>query len=216
MAARYFADAGRTTLDVWSLLQDPRHEWRFGHTQVEVRSVAPDATYIADVTRLLAVLCLVPLLGGCTVETVGKAGVGVDAQGQLIGYLAVCDQHIDGATLYLQDTSAPATGGHEVTAGEWASDQPVTEMALWSLKSTTDGWTTTTPLTPLEADRTYSLYGWTRDNSGSALDVTFKPAQLKDLKPGEVYFFDHYDMDRNQEVFATSSPTEFLKAACRP
>ena len=174
------------------------------------------ASYIAAVTRLFAVLCAVPLLAGCTVETVGKAGIGVDARGRLIGYLAVCDQQIDGATLYFQDASAPATDGHEVTAGEWASDQPVTALAGWSLEGTTDGWTTTTPLTPPEASRTYSLYGWTHDNSGSALDVTFTPAQLKDLKPGEVYFFDHYDMDRNQEVFATRSPTEFRKAACRP
>jgi hypothetical protein len=147
---------------------------------------------------------------------VGKAGVGVDAQGRLIGYLAVCDQHIDGATLSFEQASANATDVTEVTAGKWASDQPVSVLAGWSLEGTTDGWTTISALMPLEANRTYSLHGWTRDNSGSALNVTFTPAQLQGLKPGEVYFYDHFDMDKNQDVFATRSPTEFRKAACRP
>ena len=161
-------------------------------------------------------LCAVPLLAGCTVEVVGKAGIGVDTQGGLVGYLAVCDQHVDGSTLYFRDASASASDATEVTVGEWSSDQSVTALAEWSMTGTSEGWATTTPLEPLDADRTYHLYGWTRDNSGSALDVTFSPAQLKDLKPGEVYFFDHYDMDRNQDVYATRSPTEFRKAACRP
>jgi hypothetical protein len=147
---------------------------------------------------------------------VGKAGVGVDAQGRLIGYLAVCDQHIDGATLSFEEVSANATDVNEVTAGKWASDQPVSVLAGWSLEGTTDGWTTISALMPLEANRTYSLHGWTLDNSGSALNVTFTPAQLQGLKPGEVYFYDHFDMDKNQDVFATRSPTEFRKAACRP
>lgn len=166
------------------------------------------------VTRLLGVLLAVPLLAGCTVEPVGKAGIGVDADGRLIGYIAVCDRHIDGATLYYDDGSA--TDSQEVTAGVRTSDQPVTALAGWSLAGHTSGWTTTTPLKALEADRTYSLYGWTHDNSGSAVDVTLTPAQLEDLKPGEVYFIDHYDVAQDRDVYAMRSPAEFRRAACRP
>ncbi len=68
----------------------------------------------------------------------------------------------------------------------------------------------------LEADRTYSLYGWTHDNSGSAVDVTLTPAQLEDLNPGEVYFIDHYDVAQNRDVYAMRSPAEFRRADCRP
>jgi hypothetical protein len=166
------------------------------------------------VTRLLGVLLAVPLLAGCTVEPVGKAGIGVDAEGGLIGYIAVCDKHIDGATLYYDEGSA--TDSQEVTAGVWTSDQPVTALAGWSLAGHTSGWTTTTPLKALEADRTYSLYGWTHHNSGSAVDVSLTPAQLEDLTPGKVYFIDHYDVAQNRDVYAMRSPAEFRKAACRP
>lgn len=146
----------------------------------------------------------------------GKAGIGVDPQGGLVGYLAVCDQHVDGATLYFRDASASTSEATEVTVGKWASDQPVTSRAEWSLTDTSVGWTTTTALKPLEADGTYRLYGWTRDNSGSAMDVAFTPAEVQDLKPGQVYFFDHYDLDRKEDIYVTRSPSEFRKAACRP
>ncbi|EAP99724.1 hypothetical protein JNB_06134 [Janibacter sp. HTCC2649] len=92
-------------------------------------------------------------------EAVGTAGIGVDSEGGLIGYLAVCDQRIDGATLYYDDGSAKTPEAREVKVGEWASAS---------------------------------------------------------LKPGEVYFFDHPDVDRNQDVYVTGSPDEFRKAACRP
>lgn len=46
-------------------------------------------------------------LSGCTVPVVGTTGIGVDASGRLVGYLSICEQHIDGVTLYISDPPQP-------------------------------------------------------------------------------------------------------------
>jgi hypothetical protein len=50
------------------------------------------------------------------------------------------------------------------------------------------GWTTTTSLKPLTAKRTYTLYGWTKDNSWSATSVSFTQTDRDRLTPGTVRY----------------------------
>lgn len=119
----------------------------------------------------------VALLSGCTVPVVGMAGVGLDANGELVGYLSVCEDHIDGATLYL-DSSNPE---RSVDAGIWEALAPVTRSARWSMTDPSDGWTALTRLTVLQPGREYTLYGWTNDNSAATTSVTFTLEEVQDL-----------------------------------
>ena len=73
-------------------------------------------------TRLFVTLCAIAALSGCTVPVVGSAGIGVDQEGRPVGYLAVCDEHIDGATLYSEDPAAASAEERSVDGvgdGQW-------------------------------------------------------------------------------------------------
>ncbi|KAA1418201.1 hypothetical protein FE697_020430 [Mumia zhuanghuii] len=124
-------------------------------------------------------------LSACTVEPGGVAAIGVDASGQPVGYLLMCEGSVDGATLY-HDTSAEDDSS--VTDGTWAAPEPVTAAATWSLTAPTDGWVTEEPLAAMTEDMSYSLYGWSRDNDWSAAHHSFTLADLETLEPGEVAF----------------------------
>jgi hypothetical protein len=82
---------------------------------------------IADMRRALSVVvagAVVLLTAGCTVPGVAVSGIGVDTQGNPVGYLQVCQDHIDGATVYIDDT-------HKF--GNWESVPAATGFATWSL-----------------------------------------------------------------------------------
>lgn len=70
--------------------------------------------------------------------------------------------------------------------------------------------------TPLVADRTYSVYGWTKDNSFSTASLDFKGADLARLKPGEV-LVDSVAVDggRSKERAIAVSARGFQRAACQ-
>ena len=127
----------------------------------------------------VGVLALLPMFAsGCSVPMGGVAGIGVDSAGNPVGYLRVCQDHIDGATLY----PAVADGARS----RWAAGRPVTGFARWSLTAPADGWRTEAPWGRLEPGTTYDLYGWTRDNSSSTWHAAFTPEDLADLEPGQV------------------------------
>ena len=90
-------------------------------------------SYSPTVTRLLPALCAIAVLSGCTVPVVGSTGIGVDQEGRPVGYLAVCEENIDGATLYYDDPGASSAEDGTVDAGQWAADQSVTSASTWSL-----------------------------------------------------------------------------------
>lgn len=125
------------------------------------------------------------LLTSCTVPQGALSGVGVDSSGKLVGYLHVCHDSIDGATLYYDTSSTRATASTS-RAGSWVAAAPVTGTASWSLTSPAIAWTAVTPLEPLAQQREYTLYGWTNDNTSSAAEVTFTLAEVSNLAPGEV------------------------------
>jgi hypothetical protein len=155
---------------------------------------------------LVGVVCVgvaVALLSGCTPPVVGVAGVGVDADGELVGYLVVCEQYIDGATLY--DTGG-FNGGP--TLGKWESKQPITDFVSWSLSNPDDGWTVEKALESLSDSRSYAIYGWRNDNEGTATHVSFRLSDLDRLQPGEVLY--------NQgDRLLTVSEAEFQADACK-
>jgi hypothetical protein len=163
---------------------------------------------------LLVTLCAIAALSGCTAPVVGSAGVGVDQEGRPVGFLAVCDEHIDGATLSSEDPGAPSAGDRSVDAGTWTADTPITSFATWSLNGPQAGWTATLALPELHAHRQYSLHGWTHDNSSSTASVTFAQAQLLGLTFGQVLYHSGYDETAELDVYSTASAREFQTSAC--
>ncbi|SEE66702.1 hypothetical protein SAMN05216533_3165 [Streptomyces sp. Ag109_O5-10] len=147
---------------------------------------------------------------GCTVPVDAVAGVSVTGDGHLLGVMMICGHHIDGATLYVDSDGPDKT----VTVGSWTSARPhKAGLVIWPLDSPAAGWTTTRALAPLTAGTTYSLYGWTRDNSWSAGNVFFTRADRDRLAPGEVLYDDF--SDDGDEFTAVVPLTRFKATACR-
>lgn len=120
---------------------------------------------------------------GCTVPVGAVTGVGVDALGRPVGYLRVCHDRIDGATLY------HGVGDAESEDGSWITRTPVTSFATWSLAEPASTWSADPALGDLGLGVEYTLYGWTNDNSSSAGDVTFTVDELRRLEPGQVLYW---------------------------
>ncbi|WP_031512145.1 hypothetical protein [Streptomyces sp. NRRL F-5123] len=132
----------------------------------------------------------------------------MDASGKPVALLAVCGHHIDGATLY-------RTNPDESTSDEahWTADDPLGPgVVSWPLNGDVPGWTVDYYLTGLRPGVTYTLYGWTKDNSWSAEAVDFTLADLADLTPGRVRFFDIYKGDGGST--ATVAAADFYKRSC--
>jgi hypothetical protein len=147
---------------------------------------------------------------GCTVDIGAVMGVGVDAAGRPVGYLRVCKDRIDGATLYRSQAAE-----HERERGMWSAAKPVTSFARWSLAEPGPSWTAKSPLGRLTTGE-YTLYGWTNDNSSSAGDVVFTRAKLERLRPGEVlYWAGDVSKDGNRYPNVVVSETEFRREACK-
>ncbi|MFJ9682924.1 hypothetical protein ACIRP2_33490 [Streptomyces sp. NPDC101194] len=146
---------------------------------------------------------------GCTVPVDAVTGISVTRDGHLLGVIMVCGHQIDGATLYADGTDVDS----EVTVGSWAADRPVTAgLATWTLDSPSAGWTATRSLRPLTAGTTYTLYGWTKDNSWSSRSVSFTPTDRDRLTPGTVRY-DDVSSDGNESAI-TVPVAEFKARAC--
>lgn len=167
---------------------------------------------VLHVVRKLAAVSLVTalafLLAGCTVPVVGLAGIGVDATGAPVGYLQVCQDHLDGATVY--------TDGTDDDQGSWRASPAVTGFSRWSLTDPGEGWTTKTTLGQLKSGVKYNLYGRTEDASSSATNATFTKEDLARLKPGQVlYWSGKTNADGTDDLPAVSSESEFRTNACK-
>jgi hypothetical protein len=156
------------------------------------------------------------LLSSCTVPAAALAGIGVDAAGHLVGFVRVCDERIDGATLYYDGSSRGATVPASVEVGRWEAQPPVSATAQWSLNAPDSGWTSSKPLAALEPGREYTLYGWTKDNTVSASGVTFTLADVAALKPGQVLHWSGRSGGKpERDLNEVSSRTDFDAKACR-
>lgn len=133
----------------------------------------------------------------CGVKAAGVTGIGVDAAGGLVGYVQMCSDRVDGATLYETD---------DVTLGRWEAPSPVKDFASWSLREP-DGWVAGQGVQPVPG-REYSLYGWTTDNQSSSTHVTFRLSDLRDITPGYVLYGDA------SVHFKRVTEAEFRRTAC--
>ncbi|MFF1293776.1 MULTISPECIES: hypothetical protein [unclassified Streptomyces] len=149
-------------------------------------------------------------VSGCTVPIAGATGITVDADGRPMGVLMVCHDHIDGATLYTDSKPADPDESRSVEVGRWSGDASVKGFATWPLDTAGDGWSVEKPLQALKKDRSYHLYGWTRDSSWSTGDVTFTPADLATLTPGRVRYWSGEGDD-----YETGSVEDFRSRACQ-
>lgn len=167
---------------------------------------------VLHVVRKLAAVGLVTalsfLLAGCTVPVVGLAGIGVDNKGAPVGYLRVCQDHLDGATVYAD--------GKDDDLGSWKASPAVTGFARWSLTDPGEGWTAKTTLGELKPGVKYNLYGWTEDASSSAANATFTNEDLARLKPGQVlYWSGKSNADGTEDLQTVSSEGEFRANTCK-
>ncbi|MFF4486733.1 hypothetical protein ACFY0F_09570 [Streptomyces sp. NPDC001544] len=97
-----------------------------------------------------------------------------------------------------------------VKVGSWTAGRPLTAgLATWTLDRASAGWAATRSLTPLTADTTYVLYGWTKDNSSSSRSVSFTLPDRDRLTPGMV----RYD-DVSEDGAVTVPMAEFEARAC--
>jgi hypothetical protein len=163
---------------------------------------------VLRVVRKLAAVSLVTalsfLLGGCTVPVGGLAGIGVDDEGAPVGYLLVCQDHLDGVTVYMD------SGAED--QDKWKASPTVTGFARWSMTDPVEGWTATKTLGQLKAGVKYNVYGWTDDASSSSTEVTFTKEDLARLKPGQVLYWSGNATEDRQTV---SSEGEFRANACK-
>ncbi|MDX3529662.1 hypothetical protein P1P75_25425 [Streptomyces sp. ID05-39B] len=145
----------------------------------------------------------------------GTTGVTVTEDGRPVGVLTTCHDHIDGAMLY-EDGAEDRSG----TVAQWSRTPPAEGLLTWPL--TTEGggggggWSVDDPMpAALERGRTYSLYGWTSDNSWSTAHVTFTLADLAALRPGQVRYFAGDDAPgADRDGRRTASMEEFRTDAC--
>ncbi|MGW3242678.1 hypothetical protein [Streptomyces sp. NPDC001070] len=163
------------------------------------------------VPALLGIAAL-GLLPGCGVPLAGVTGIAVSEDGRPLGVILVCHDHIDAAVLYdsdEEDTSA-------ARLGRWSRSKPATGFTVWSLESGGRGWNAEVPASvPFEPQRTYSLFGGTRDNSWSTSHVDFTAAQFARLEPGQVRWYK--GMGRpgtDRDGFATVPVGEFRAEGC--
>ncbi|MFF5391146.1 MULTISPECIES: hypothetical protein [unclassified Streptomyces] len=144
-----------------------------------------------------------PLLSGCTVPVAGVAGVTVGKDGSPVGVIAMCEEHVDGATLH---TDAEDPGAQE-DAGVWKHDGPITGLTTWPLASPGDGWTAEKPFGRLAPGQAYRMYAWTEDDSWSTSGVSFTTEDLAALTPGQV----RYGAD---DMIGTAPLEDFREKAC--
>lgn len=129
----------------------------------------------------------------------------MDAQGNPVGFLQVCHDHIDGVTLYLDEAR---------NLGKWTSAPASTGFTTWSLADPVEPWTPKEPLGSLKPNTMYSMYGWTSDNSWSTTHVTFTLEDLAAMKPGQVRWAGK--LKGMISVETVTSEQEFRSKGCQP
>jgi hypothetical protein len=158
-------------------------------------------------------------LSGCTVAVAGVTGITVTEDGAPLGVMLVCHDHIDGATLYDSGADSDYDPDEDEPSepddlGTWSRRKPATGFTVWSLRTGGRGWSADTPVAALDPHRTYSLYGWTHDNSWSTIDVTFTAAQLARLEPGQVRYYKGEGAGTDRDGYATVSMDTFRSEGC--
>ena len=158
-------------------------------------------------------------LAGCeTVAGAGATGISVDAQARPVIVFALCNDHIDGATIFRGRTKTDPPGEDTtVSVAQWEAASPVTPTtakdAMLNTIEPSRSWSRVGPSEALRPGFVYTAYGWTRDNTWFTGHVDFTLKQLANLKPGQV-LTQTYDPDKDQAVDTIQSNEQFRAHAC--
>ncbi|NUR96099.1 MAG: hypothetical protein HOV67_12680 [Kribbellaceae bacterium] len=128
-----------------------------------------------------------PALTGCTVPPGGVMGLTVDANGDLLAVVQMCEGQIDGATLYLPSDSEIVAD--EKTIGRWEVSPPVAGFSEFSLAKGGNGWRLAQPLQRRDPAKRYTIYAWSNANDWSADGPEFTAAEVAGLHPSDVLTF---------------------------
>lgn len=131
---------------------------------------------------------------------------------------ALCNGHIDGATIYRDRTEAdPNDGDSSVSVGDWDAVSPVTPdnamNASLNIAEPSASWRTVDSVEALQSGTRYVAYGWTRDNSWSTGHVEFTLERLSTLTPGQVLTQTFVEADQRNED-RVESYSQFAAEAC--
>lgn len=167
---------------------------------------------------LLASVSMTSLTGCETVAGAGATGVSVDAQARPVIVFALCNDHIDGATIFRARSKADPPGEDAtISIAKWEAASPVTPAtAMDAPLNTVEPSRSWSQVGPSEAFRprvVYTAYGWTRDNTWFTGHVEFTLKQLSTLKPGQV-LTQTYDPDKDRPVDTVQSYEQFRTQAC--
>ena len=167
----------------------------------------------------LLVLGSVATLTGCeTVAGAGATGISVDEQGRPVVVFVLCNDHIDGATIYRDRTEADPKGGDSsVSVADWDAISPVTpDNAMHASLNTAEpsrSWHRVGPVEALKPGIGYVAYGWTRDNTWFTGHVEFTLERLSKLTPGQVLTQTYVEAkDRDEDRVQPYS--QFAAEAC--
>lgn len=132
---------------------------------------------------------------------------------------AVCNDHIDGATIYRDRTKADPTGEDTtVSVASWDAVSPVTPTtamhAMLNSVAPSRSWSRTGSSEPLRPGVVYQAYGWTRDNTWFTGHVEFTLERLSRLTPGQV-LTQTYIPSKDQDVDTVQSYEQFSAEACK-
>jgi hypothetical protein len=171
---------------------------------------------------LVCALLAAGSLTGCeTVAAAGSTGISVDAQGHPVVVFALCNDHIDGATIYRDRT--PVTPDPEnaedatISVSDWEATSPVTpDTAIHASLNTaapSKSWRRVGRGEPFRAGIRYVAYGWTHDNTWFTGHAEFTLEHLSELKPGQVLTQRYVEANHRHEDTIQPYP-EFAKDTC--
>jgi hypothetical protein len=158
-------------------------------------------------------------LAGCeTVAGAGSTGISVDARARPVIVFGLCNDHIDGATIFRDRTKADPTGEDtSVSVASWDAVSPVTPTtAMHAMLNTVEpsrSWSRVGLSEALRPGVVYHAYGWTRDNTWFTGHVEFTLERLSELKPGQV-LTQTYVPAKDQYVDTVQSYEQFRAEAC--
>lgn len=155
---------------------------------------------LRQTTILTAILASAAALTACgnatDADIVGRTGITVDSAGNAVALVRVCHGEIDTVQL-LGDRSGLADDEPNPVIATWQSDSGLTGTIELALSGENDGWSG--PAAPgLEDGRTYVLNASDSDVDAEASQVSFTPAQLRGLDPGQVIVADGTVQDRSE------------------
>lgn len=136
---------------------------------------------------LWAAIVGVGLLSSCTVPVDGSAGVTVDSGGVVRALVETCTHSVDGATLYWGD-DPQGSDSRDARIGRWKFSRSTAGRSLsWPVDAEhSEDVQATVSIKTMAPGRTYSLYGWTNDDSWSTDSVDFTLNDVRALRPGRV------------------------------